>query len=94
MQLIEQPDVLIVEGINVLQVGQGDGRKRRKVFVSDFFDFSIYVDAEESNIRRWYIERFLKPKETASEPQLILLTATPPSPTTKHASLPIRYGKR
>lgn len=49
-----QPDILIVEGINVLQVS-----KEASVFVSDFFDFSIYVDAREHDLETWYIERFL-----------------------------------
>lgn len=60
---IVQPDILILEGINVLQV---DGRKsRRSVFVSDFFDFSIYVDANEKDIRSWYLDRFLTLQQTA-----------------------------
>jgi type I pantothenate kinase len=54
---VQSPDVVIVEGLNVLQAGSG-------VFVSDFFDFSIYVDAQESDIELWYIERFLMLRET------------------------------
>ncbi|MFM7410288.1 MAG: type I pantothenate kinase [Actinomycetota bacterium] len=50
---IRQPDILILEGLNVLQVGVDSNE-----FVSDYFDFSIYIDAEESVIRDWYIERF------------------------------------
>ena len=61
-QVVRQPDVVIVEGLNVLQTG--DGRRRLKMFVSDFFDFSIYVDANESDIEQWYIDRFLKLRET------------------------------
>lgn len=64
MQTIEQPDILIVEGINVLQVSPGK-KMRRRVFVSDFFDFSIYVDASDKNIREWYIERFKTLQQTA-----------------------------
>jgi type I pantothenate kinase len=56
-QVIRDADVLIVEGLNVLQAGSG-------VFVSDFFDFSIYVDAAESDIELWYVERFLALRET------------------------------
>ena len=52
---IDRPDVLIVEGLNVLQSGRGSSA----LFVSDFFDFSIYVDAEEDQLRTWYVERFL-----------------------------------
>ena len=62
-QLIDQPDILIIEGINVLQGERSNAR--RQIFVSDFFDFSIYVDAQESDIRQWYIDRFLKLQNTA-----------------------------
>lgn len=51
---VRQPDILIVEGLNVLQVGT-DAQE----FVSDYFDFSIYVDAAEEDIRSWYVDRFL-----------------------------------
>jgi type I pantothenate kinase len=61
--VVRQPDVLIVEGLNVLQTGTGvDGSS---VFVSDWFDFSIYVDADETDIRRWYVERFRALRDTA-----------------------------
>ena len=67
--VIDQPDIAIVEGLNVLQAAShrpGDAR----VFVSDLFDFSIYVDALETDIRRWYVERFLILRATAfKEPQ-------------------------
>ncbi len=49
-----QPDILILEGLNVLQVGVGASE-----FVSDYFDFSIYIDADERNIEEWYVQRFL-----------------------------------
>lgn len=61
---IEHPDIVILEGINVLQAGR-QTEKTSRVFVSDFFDFSIYVDAESANIERWYIERFETLKKTA-----------------------------
>jgi type I pantothenate kinase len=61
-QVVQQPDIVIVEGLNVLQTG--DGRRRLRMFVSDFFDFSIYVHANESDIEQWYIARFLKLRET------------------------------
>ncbi|ROS76816.1 type I pantothenate kinase [Cellulomonas sp. PhB143] len=63
--VVHRPDVLIVEGLNVLQPsrpGPGDGST---VAVSDFFDFSIYVDARTRNIRQWYVDRFLKLRRTA-----------------------------
>ena len=52
--VVRQPDILILEGLNVLQVGD-----QASEFVSDYFDFSIYIDAEESHIEHWYVERFL-----------------------------------
>lgn len=61
--VIERPDIVIVEGLNVLQTGQVDGNNL--VFVSDYFDFSIYVDAELDDIRQWYVERFFTLRDTA-----------------------------
>ncbi|WP_161895628.1 type I pantothenate kinase [Gordonia spumicola] len=55
---VRQPDILIVEGLNVLQTGP-------TLTVSDLFDFSIYVDAKTSDIERWYISRFLQMRTTA-----------------------------
>ncbi len=70
--MVRRPDILILEGINVLQAPaatgareDGDGVPRPRVVVSDFFDFSIYVDADEPSLRRWYVERFLKLRDTA-----------------------------
>jgi type I pantothenate kinase len=57
-QLVCRPDVVIVEGLNVLQTGDGRSAAPPPMFVSDFFDFTIYVDAEEHHIERWYVERF------------------------------------
>lgn len=62
--LIEDPDILIVEGINVLQVNSQKGQNN-KIFVSDYFDFSIYVDAKEEDIIQWYINRFESLRATA-----------------------------
>jgi type I pantothenate kinase len=64
-QLIRRPDILILEGLNVLQTGPLAGGKLPHTFLSDFFDFSIYVDAHETDIRRWYVERFLHLWRTA-----------------------------
>jgi type I pantothenate kinase len=56
--VVRQPDILMVEGLNVLQPAP-------RLAVSDLFDFSLYVDAHTDDIRRWYVERFLKLRETA-----------------------------
>lgn len=62
-QIVEQPDIMILEGLNVLQSPDGL-RGSSRVFVSDFFDFSIYLDASEETIEHWYIQRFLRLRET------------------------------
>jgi type I pantothenate kinase len=62
---IDRPDILIFEGINVLQPGELPKDGKIVPFLSDFFDFSIYVDADEELIRKWYIDRFMKLRETA-----------------------------
>ncbi|MDU0347662.1 type I pantothenate kinase, partial [Actinomyces sp. MRS3W] len=71
--VIERPDVLVLEGLNVLQpaprgrhtTGSGPSTPRSALAVSDFIDFSIYVDADPEDIRRWYLDRFLTLKRTA-----------------------------
>jgi type I pantothenate kinase len=63
--VIERPDILIIEGLNVLQPARPPRDGRAIPFVSDFFDFSIYIDAESTVIERWYVERFLKLCTTA-----------------------------
>ncbi len=63
--VVRRPDVLIVEGLNVLQPARLDDEGRSALAVSDFFDFSIYVDAAVEDIRRWYVDRFLSLRETA-----------------------------
>ncbi len=57
---MEQPNILILEGLNVLQSGMDYPQDPHRVFVSDFVDFSIYVDADAELLRAWYIDRFLK----------------------------------
>ena len=62
-QVVDHPDVLILEGLNVLQAApRAEGRSAR-AFVSDYFDFSIYIDADEADIEAWYIARFLALRE-------------------------------
>ena len=69
-QIVRQPDVVIFEGLTVLQTGDGTAGPHERtrppqLFVSDFFDFSIYVDAREADIEQWYVERFLTLRDTA-----------------------------
>ena len=64
-KVIEQPDILILEGLNVLQSGMDYPHDPHRVFVSDFVDFSIYVDAPENLLQSWYINRFLKFRQGA-----------------------------
>ena len=61
---VDHPDILIVEGVNVL-VARPSRQPRDIPFVSDFFDFSIYLDAQEDVLERWYIDRFLSLRQTA-----------------------------
>ena len=58
-QIVRHPDILIIEGLNVLQVGSESTE-----FVSDYFDFSIYIDAAEKDIENWYVERFMTLRKT------------------------------
>ncbi len=64
-KVINQPDILILEGLNVLQSGMDYPHDPHRVFVSDFVDFSIYVDAPEDLLQSWYINRFLKFRQGA-----------------------------
>ncbi|HEX5232105.1 MAG TPA: type I pantothenate kinase [Bradyrhizobium sp.] len=62
---VDRPDILIVEGVNVLQTGRLPRDGKAVPVVSDFFDFSVYIDAEESVLRDWYVRRFLTLRDTA-----------------------------
>jgi len=62
---IDHPDILIVEGLNVLQAGRLPKDGKAIPFVSDFFDFSVYLDADEDVLRTWYVDRFLTLRGTA-----------------------------
>ncbi|MFH0255634.1 type I pantothenate kinase [Vibrio rumoiensis] len=65
VKTVDQPDVLIIEGLNVLQSGNDYPENPFKIFISDFLDFSIYVDAETKQIEEWYISRFMKLRKGA-----------------------------
>jgi type I pantothenate kinase len=62
---VDRPDILIVEGLNVLQTGSLPKDGRAIPFVSDFFDFSVYLDADEAVLKSWYVDRFLTLRSTA-----------------------------
>ncbi|MDW6002112.1 type I pantothenate kinase [Vibrio mangrovi] len=65
IKAVNKPDILIIEGLNVLQSGMDYPHAPHRVFISDFLDFSIYVDADSSMIEKWYIERFMKFRDGA-----------------------------
>ncbi|MGU3663663.1 type I pantothenate kinase [Methylobacterium sp. A49B] len=64
-RVVESPDILIVEGLNVLQPARLPRDGTAIPFVSDFFDFSIYLDGHEDDLHRWYVTRFMKLRQTA-----------------------------
>jgi len=63
--VVDRPDILIVEGLNILQPGDLPKSGTPIVFASDFIDFSVYIDAEETHLRKWFIARFQRLRETA-----------------------------
>lgn len=63
--LIDRPDILIVEGLNILQPGDLPHDGNPILFASDFLDFSIYIDADEEDLRAWFMQRFMKLRQTA-----------------------------
>lgn len=62
---IDRPDILILEGLNVLQTSKLPKNGQGLPFVSDFFDFSIYLDGDDDLLHQWYVERFMRLRETA-----------------------------
>jgi len=62
---VDRPDILIVEGLNVLQSSRPPIGGRAMPFVSDFFDFTVYVDADEDLVHDWYVDRFMRLRDTA-----------------------------
>jgi type I pantothenate kinase len=68
-QTVRHPDVVIVEGLNVLQAPPASYTENQ-LFASDFFDYSLYVDARERDIESWYVERFLRLRDTVFQDPL------------------------
>ena len=68
--VVKRPDIVIIEGLNVLQPARVRDDGKAGLAVSDFFDFSVYVDAAVGDIKRWYVERFLRLRETAFQDPL------------------------
>lgn len=63
--IVDKPDILIVEGLNILQPGELPASGNPIVFASDFLDFSVYIDADEDHLRKWFVDRFFRLRETA-----------------------------
>ena len=63
--IVDRPDILIVEGLNVLQPARLPRDGTAIPFVSDFFDFSVYLDAHEDDLHRWYVNRFMRLRHTS-----------------------------
>ncbi len=82
MKVVDRPDVLTIEGLNVLQSGMDYPHDPHRVLISDFLDFSIYVDADSQLIEKCYIERFMKFRQGAFK------SPTPISAITLHSLKP------
>ncbi len=93
-QILGRPDVLVVEGLNMLEAGLQEPSGGHMVFVSDYVDFSIYVDAPESHIKRWYLDRFLRLREEASWIAPLTSTASRNSPSSRLQTGPCAYETR
>jgi type I pantothenate kinase len=63
--VVDRPDILIVEGLNVLMPNRMSRGSSEAPFVSDFFDFSVFLDASEELLEKWYVERFMRLRDTA-----------------------------
>ncbi len=63
--IVDQPDILVLEGLNILQTQPKHKRNEIVPYVSDFLDFAVYIDAPDRIIERWYVERFMRLRETA-----------------------------
>ena len=71
--IVDRPDILIVEGLNVLQPARLPKDGTAIPFVSDYFDFSVYLDADEHDLQRWYVSRFLKLRQTGLPRPAVIL---------------------
>jgi type I pantothenate kinase len=80
--VLQRPDIVLVEGLNVLQPARVGADGRTGLAISDFFDFSVYVDAASADIRQWYVQRFLRLRETAFATPSPTSRATPRCRTT------------
>ena len=89
--VVDRPDILIVEGLNVLQPARLPKDGTAIPFVSDYFDFSVYLDADEHDLQRWYVSRFLKLRQTAFRDPLSYFRNNI-VPTRQRASLILRKG--
>jgi len=78
--VVDRPNVLIIEGVNVLQNGSDYPEIRNHAFISDYIDYSIYVDADEENLLSWYVDRFLKLAREDLPRSLELLPPLRPDP--------------
>ena len=87
------PDILIVEGLNVLQAPRLPRDGKAVPFVSDFFDFSIYIDADEADIHRWYVARFQRLRETAFRDPTPISSAMPRSARPRRSRSPSGSGR-
>lgn len=87
-EIINQPDILIVEGINTLQLPAN-----QQIYVSDFFDFSIFVDAQPDLIEKWYLERFESLLDTAFQNQTIITISMRLATAVKQSKWQKKYGK-
>jgi type I pantothenate kinase len=87
---VRRPDVVIVEGLNVLSPPPTPN----DVAVSDLFDFSIYVDADEADIAQWYVDRFLALRRARSATRARSSTCSPNSPTRRRSRRPSATGTR
>ena len=75
---VRRPDILIVEGLNVLQPALPGKDGRTRVGLADYFDFSVYVDARAEDIERWYLDRFRKLRQTAFQNPVLVLPQVHP----------------